>query len=230
MTQTKNAVILFDVQNVFKTAQDQFATKTELDNRTFPHFYPITLAQKIAESVSVQIHNSDIRVYTGVPTIKKARERHLYWSNKKLALKRRGVFFWESALRYSKDERGKEVPREKGVDVRIALDIFKLGLESSHDAIIIASHDQDLVEAITEAQSALRARGKIIEIYSAFPTRDVANDSANTKWQNDFPFPIKGCIRLPISEEMYRESPDPRDFFPKSTPSPSRKASPRVKF
>lgn len=51
------------------------------------------------------------------------------------------------------------VYKEKGVDVRLALDIYKLGNENSYDKGILISSDSDLIPAVRMVQ----AQGKEIE-------------------------------------------------------------------
>lgn len=49
--------------------------------------------------------------------------------------------------------------KEKGVDVRIALDLFRLAIENQYDKAVLLSSDSDLIPAVRMVQ----ARGKEIE-------------------------------------------------------------------
>lgn len=51
------------------------------------------------------------------------------------------------------------VYKEKGVDVRLALDIYKLGTENSYDRAILLSSDSDLLPAVKMVQQ----KGKEVE-------------------------------------------------------------------
>ncbi len=51
------------------------------------------------------------------------------------------------------------VYKEKGVDVRIALDLFRLAIEDSYDKAILISSDSDLLPAVRMVQ----AKGKEVE-------------------------------------------------------------------
>lgn len=44
------------------------------------------------------------------------------------------------------------VGQEKGVDVRLALDVVRLALENVYDVGLIFSQDQDLTEAVEEVK------------------------------------------------------------------------------
>ena len=49
------------------------------------------------------------------------------------------------------------VGQEKGVDVRLALDIVRLGREGAYDVAVLFSQDQDLSEVASEIHSGERS-------------------------------------------------------------------------
>jgi len=65
----------------------------------------------------------------------------------------------------------KEVSRgeEKGIDVRIAIDIIRSAFRDEFDAALIFSQDQDLSEVVDEIKRISRERKRWITVYSAFP-------------------------------------------------------------
>lgn len=72
---------------------------------------------------------------------------------------------------------------EKGIDLRLALDVLKLGLDHSYDVALVFSQDQDLTEVATEIPALATAQNRWIKIASAFP--DAANKQRginNTDW------------------------------------------------
>src|SRR3990172_5827219 len=62
------------------------------------------------------------------------------------------------------------VGQEKGIDVRVALDIVRLANEDSYDFCRILSQDQDLTEAVDEVKLAARKQNRWIKVACAFPT------------------------------------------------------------
>jgi uncharacterized LabA/DUF88 family protein len=67
-------------------------------------------------------------------------------------------------LRYDKNGRG----REKGVDVRIAIDLTRLGQKGLYDVAVVVSEDSDLNPAISEVYG-LRDGERWIAVENALP-------------------------------------------------------------
>ncbi len=78
--------------------------------------------------------------------------------------RRTGVQVFPITLRYDPDGRA----REKGVDVRIALDITRLGSKGLYDVAIVVSEDSDLDEAVRDVY-ALRDEERWIAVENALP-------------------------------------------------------------
>ena len=88
---------------------------------------------------------------------------------------------------------------EKGIDVRIALDMVKLAHQNEYDIGIIFSQDQDLAEAVQEVWDIVKRQARSIELYFAFP---VSSSTRNTA-------PIRGTKAIEILAELYFNSKDP---------------------
>lgn len=58
---------------------------------------------------------------------------------------------------------------EKGVDVRLALDVIRLALRQAYDVAVIFSQDQDLSQVAEEIRLIAREQGRWIKIACAFP-------------------------------------------------------------
>ena len=79
--------------------------------------------------------NGGVRFYTGVPPAKNDPFWHGYWSNRLLAMRRNGIHVTSRPLRYYREEIQRDndettvigVPVEKGIDVRLALDVIRSG-------------------------------------------------------------------------------------------------------
>ena len=58
---------------------------------------------------------------------------------------------------------------EKGIDVRIALDVIALAHRREYDVAIVMSQDQDLSEVAEEIRTIAQEQRRWIKIVSAFP-------------------------------------------------------------
>lgn len=119
----------------------------------------------------------ETRFYTGVPDSRDDPLWHGFWLRKLAAMGRQGVHVFSRSLSY----RNKTVrlpdgsthtfraAEEKGVDVRMALDIVRMAHRREYDVALILSQDQDLSEVAEEIRSVARGQGRWIKIASAFP-------------------------------------------------------------
>ena len=62
------------------------------------------------------------------------------------------------------------VGQEKGVDVRIALDIVRFALDEKYDVALIFSQDQDLSEAVQDVKKISFLQSRWIKSACAFPS------------------------------------------------------------
>src|SRR3990172_3628351 len=103
---------------------------------------------------------------------------HHFWSAKLAQMGRLGVTIFSRPLRYRNQTVNLPdgtkhtilVGQEKGIDVRVALDIVRLANEDSYDVCLILSQDQDLTEAVDEVKLAARKQNRWIKVACAFPT------------------------------------------------------------
>ena len=91
---------------------------------------------------------------------------------------------------------------EKGIDVRIAIDLIRLAFANRFDVAIIFSQDQDLSEAAREVRSISKAANRWIKISSAFPSSPT---SVNTRC-------IDGTDWKIIDRAVYDQCIDPTDY------------------
>jgi len=103
-----------------------------------------------------------VRFYTGIPEPADNRFWSRFWSAKLGAMGHQGVYVFTRPLRY----RAKIVSlpdgsqhsivsaEEKGIDVRIALDIVRMSYRGEYDVALILSQDQDLSEVALEIRKA----------------------------------------------------------------------------
>jgi uncharacterized LabA/DUF88 family protein len=224
------AIAFVDGQNLFYAAQEAF-------DYHWPNFDPAALTKSICDAKGWDV--TQVRVYTGMPERSEDPFWHHFWSAKKTAMTRQGVYVYTRPLRYrdksmlldksvtfrlpdgqylSKRTRlfdlgGREVPpgtevsvrvgEEKGIDIRIALDVISLARESKYDVAIIFSQDQDLSEVVDEVIALAKSQGREIKLASAYPDGTSNKRGINkTDW-------------IRIDKATYDKCIDPRDYRPK---------------
>ena len=94
---------------------------------------------------------------------------------------------------------------EKGVDVRIALDIVRFALEGSYDVALIFSQDQDLIEAVQDVKKISMLQDRWIKPACAFPTSPTVQKTRG----------INGTDWIRIDRATYDACIDPNDYRPK---------------
>jgi len=200
----KRAVAFFDGQNLYHHAKAAFGY-------THPNFDPVKLFNAIC--AKEQWQNSGVRFYTGTPSQKKQPVWHAYWSNRLLAMRRAGIFVASREIRYREEAvsliggltKKVEVAQEKGIDVRIALDVVRLAYAGDFDVGVIFSQDQDLKEVADEIREISRLQSKWFRLCSAFPVSPNASYGRGidkTDW-------------IKINKDMYDSCLDSRDYRPK---------------
>jgi uncharacterized LabA/DUF88 family protein len=135
-------VVFIDAQNAYMTARDAFGWTGEIGR--FGSFKPLPLARLLSAGRDLK----QVRIYTGVPSNEKdktgyqaTQRRIATWKAEGAAL----VEVYERVLNYPPKER----PREKGIDVLLAIDLVRLALdEDGFDVAVLLSGDTDLVPAL----------------------------------------------------------------------------------
>ena len=91
---------------------------------------------------------------------------------------------------------------EKGIDVRIALDVIRLAHKKEYDVALIFSQDQDLSEVAEEIRVIRQEQSRWLKIASAFPQSPTSHNRRGvnkTDW-------------VPIDKKTYDTCLDPRDY------------------
>jgi uncharacterized LabA/DUF88 family protein len=189
----KNAATFFDCQNLFRAAKT-------LWGYSFPNFDPVKLSK-----LAVRMHRdkgwqlSRIRLYTGLHDVSVNPAWHHFWVKKfnNHASQDPRVFTYTRSLRYAD-----AIPREKGIDIRIALDLVRMARLKEYDVAVLFSQDADFSEAADEIRLLGREQSRWIKIASAFP---FSQDSAKS-------FGVPKTDWLRISKEDYDACIDPTDY------------------
>lgn len=94
-----------------------------------------------------------------------------------------------------------QVKEEKGIDVRLALDLVKLTREKSFEVAVLFTQDQDHEETVKEAKAIAASQNRWIKLYSAFPVGAGGN-----------PRGVNGTDWIPIDESTYLACLDPNNY------------------
>jgi hypothetical protein len=128
-------------------------------------------------------------------------------------MRRAGIFVTSRPLRYREEsiETGDGAtktiitPQEKGIDVRLALDVVRLARQDQFDVAVICSQDQDLAEVASEVKDIARSSRRWIKVVSAFPDSPAATARRG----------IDGTDWFRMDQVFYDACLDPRDYRPK---------------
>lgn len=200
----KRLIVFIDGQALYRAAKDAFGYH-------HPNYDIQKLSEKIAHERGWKL--SKIYFYTGVPPMHENSFWHQVWSAKLAVMGTRGIQTFTRPIRYQPEEiklkdgttRIIRVPREKGIDVRIALDVVRLALQDAYDVAVIFSQDQDLSEAVDEVKMIASAQKKWKRLASAYP---VSPTYANTRGINKTDW-------IKIDKMFYDDCIDPTDYRPK---------------
>ena len=192
----KRAVAFIDGQNLYWAAKEAFG---------YP--YPNYDVQKLCDGIckSQGWNLSQVRFYTGVPDPSDHPRWNRFWAGKLAVMGKAGIVVFSRSLRYRNVSitlpdgsihtylRGDE----KGIDVRIALDVIGLANRRAYDVGLILSQDQDLSEAADEIREISRQQNRWIKLASAYPyspTRQNRRGINSTDWIRIDRATYDGCI------------------------------------
>jgi len=200
----KRAIAFIDGQNLFRCAKTAFGY-------TFPNYDVQALAEAVCLRQGWQL--VETRFYTGVPDASDNVIWNHFWSAKLAQMGRQRISTYSRSLRY-RNQRfllpdGTEhtilVGQEKGVDVRLALDIVGMAYQRAAEVLLVFSQDQDLSEVADEIRQIAAGQNRWLKMASAFPFSPTSTNRRG----------INGTDWIRISREIYDSCLDPRDYRPK---------------
>lgn len=204
---SKRVVVFVDGQNLFHAVRESFGF-------TFPNYHIAALARKVCADPAWNLVAA--RFYTGIPDYSDDPTWHQFWAVKLLALGRQGVQVYSRHLRYR--NRRVRLPdgtehtylagEEKGIDVRIAIDVIRMAHRNEYDMAVIFSQDQDLSEVADEIRVIAREQNRWIRIASAFPSSPTSRNRRGinkTDW-------------IKIDRSMYEACIDRHDYRSQTLP------------
>lgn len=202
---TKRVLGFVDGQNVFYAAKQAFGY-------SYPNYDPKRLTEVVAAAHGWTALGT--RFYTGVPDQTDNPFWNHFWAAKLAVMGTQGVVSYSRPLRYRNQTIALPaggttavlVGQEKGIDVRIALDIVRLARSREYDVALVFSQDQDLSEVADEIRAIARDQGRWIKIASAFPSSPTSRNRRG----------INGTDWIRLDRATYDLALDPRDYRPKT--------------
>ena len=200
----KRAVAFIDGQNLFYAAKAAFGYP-------FPNYDVAALAARVCEQHGLQLIQT--RFYSGFPSADDNAFWNHFWRAKFQHLLRQGVHVFSRSLRYrlqtvrlpDGQTHSFVVGQEKGVDVRLAIDVVSLAHQNACDVALVFSQDQDLSEVADEIRLIAKLHDRWIKIASAFPVSVVTTNRRG----------INGTDWIKIDRTTYDACLDSRDYRPK---------------
>lgn len=192
------AVVFFDGQNLYRGAKDAWRPQPAIGSSRYS--WPSYDVEKLAEtlvSTGPERILTQIRFYTGVPDLSldpKECHWHFFWTNKLRYLKSRGVVTYRGRINAS--------GQEKGVDVRLAIDLVRLTYEEKYEVAIIVSQDWDFGPAIRLAKQIATEQERRLVFESSFPLGPGSESDRG----------VPGTIWKPIDQATYDACFDPREY------------------
>jgi hypothetical protein len=210
--------IFIDGQNFYLSAKRAFGLR-------YPDFDIPSLGRHLSDRIGGN-HDPVVRFYIGMPIARFSPMWTRFWTNKLEAARDAGVEVTTRELRYL-TETDPHAPggirvvsaREKGIDLRIALDVMAAARRPDCANILIVSRDQDFREVIGDIRTMCAFARRDIGLWSAFPM--VLDAPALNRG-------VDGTREIRISRSDYDRLRDPADYretpegtFCASDPSPA---------
>ena len=200
----KRTIAFVDGQNLFHAVRVAFGY-------TYPNYDVAGLAGALCAARGWQL--GQVRFYTGVPDPTDDAFWSGFWAAKLLAMSRQGIWTFSRPLRYRNQTvrlpdgtlHAFLAAEEKGVDVRIALDVIRMAHRREYDVALVFSQDQDLSEVAAEVRVISQEQARWIKIASAYPVSPAARNRRgvnSTDW-------------IPIDRATYDACIDARDYRPR---------------
>lgn len=201
----KRAVTFVDGQNLFHHAKIAFGY-------TFPNYDILKLSERVCSSRAWNL--TQARFYTGVPDVTDNQLWNHFWTGKLASMGRQGIKVYSRSLRYR--NKTVEIPghgthtfltgEEKGIDVRLALDVISLANRAEYDVAVIFSQDQDLSEVADEIRLIARQQDRWIRVACAYPMSPTTQNRRGING-SDWIHIDRACYDACLDAKDYRRKP-----------------------
>lgn len=182
--------------------------------RCFGYDYPnYDIARLIQTIVALEPNRELVSgyFYVGIPTALDDPKRNAWWTRKLAAIGRSGVHVESRHLKRRELKIHLEgivyfdatVPRlvEKGIDLKLGLDLVRLARNRAYDAAIIFSQDGDLIEAVEEVHKIAREQNRWVQLECAYSVAPGVDSR-----------PIARAVPRQITRAVYETCIDPTDY------------------
>ena len=164
----KRAVPFVDGQNLYHAVREAFGY-------THPNYDILALSRAVCARQGW--HLIQPRFYTGIPNHEDDAFWNHFWVAKLRTISWQGCHVYSRPLRYRNKtvrvpdgtEHSFLTAEEKGIDVRIALDVIRMAHRQDYDVAVIFSQDQDLSEVADEIRVVAAEQQRWIKVACAFP-------------------------------------------------------------
>jgi len=150
-------------------------------------------------------------LYQGVPKAEHDASKNTWWNKKLAVVGRSGIkverrYMKARELNITLDgivhfEHTVQRLIEKGIDLKLGLDLVRYANSKSYDVAIIFSQDGDLVEAVEEVHRISSEQNRWVQVECAHPFTPVANC-----------YPINRTVPRQITKAIYDACIDPNDY------------------
>ncbi len=197
----KRVVAFVDGQNLYRSVKESFGYH-------YPNYDVYKLSEAVCKSRGWDL--VQVRFYTGVPDAADDPRWNHFWVGKLAVMGKSGIEVFSRPLRYRNDRvvlpdgtthtflRGSE----KGIDVRIALDVIRLAIRNEYDMALVFSQDQDLSEVADEIRAISKLQSRWIHMACAFPVSPTTRNRRG----------INHCDWIQLDRKMYDACIDPTDY------------------
>ncbi len=188
-------LVLIDGQNLYHLAKNAWSSASD-PLYSWPSYDVEKLALALVAMNPERIL-TEIRFYTGVQKRDIGPFWHGFWSNKLRYLKSQGIQVYRGRIN--------NAGKEKGVDVRLALDLIRATYQQQYDVAIVVSQDNDFAPAVELAKDIAKQQRRWITLESAFPVGSGSSSRAG----------IPGTTAIHIDKLTYDACHDPLDYRPR---------------
>ncbi len=205
---TRRVIAFIDGQNLYYAVREAFGYR-------YPNYDAHALAGRVCKDEGWQL--TQTRFYTGLPDMQVKPFWNQLWFQILGVWGTRGVWTFSRKLVYRHQTvtlpdgttTTVMVGQEKGVDVRLALDVVRLARQHEYDVAIIFSQDQDLSEVAEEVRRISTNQQRWIKIACAFPVSPTYKNRRG----------IERTDWIRIDRSLYDACIDPLDYRPKNSVS-----------
>jgi uncharacterized LabA/DUF88 family protein len=206
-------VVFIDGQNFYNECRRIFR-----HGETHPHL----LGEEICGSqFGTDRVLQEVRFYTGIHDSRREPLKNSYMQKRIRVMKQNDVTTFSRPLKYGEEiveDRGQPGTykrmwkgREKGVDVRIALDMVMMAVENKYEIASLASNDSDLEEAINDVFEIRQVAEKWMTVENVVccqVDRSTGIEKPLPTLDSDFPMRI-----IPVNQAMFDRIRDDTNYW-----------------